>query len=100
MIALMSLCLHEVAGRFFLSGDGGHLALHVLTHPVPTRRSSDLGLAARKQDGGGDRADADADRGSGLGMLLRLAPQGLGERGHVLAACNGDRKSTRLNSSH
>src|SRR3546814_16785360 len=33
------------------------------------------GLAARKQDGGGDRADADADRGSGLGMLLRLAPR-------------------------
>src|SRR3546814_13046003 len=92
---------------FFFSVYGDHRDLHVLTHSFPTRRSSDLhgpvgerpGPTAALADFAGDPAEmmqaaphADRDQGR---------QQGKGQidgRGNPHLA--GDRKSTRLNSSH
>src|SRR3546814_18114094 len=99
-----------------------HLDLHVLTHAVPTRLSSDLGdfglqLRILRREyhgdagadesqcaaGGGERAlmggtvDATGETG---GHRIAVATERSGEvAGETLADCR-DRKSTRLNSSH
>src|SRR3546814_9416336 len=42
------MCVHVILSRFFFKLYGDHLDLHVLTHSVPTRRSSDLSAAAAR----------------------------------------------------
>src|SRR3546814_12488808 len=96
---------------FFIEGDGDHRDLHVLTHSFPTRRASDLmaGLISVMP-----LTMAAATNTHSFWELLRIA------RWHVegsaydralamiveahaalpMAAFWGDRKSTRLNSSH
>src|SRR5881397_4211803 len=67
-------------GYFLFKSHGDHRALHGSIHSFPTRRSSDLQLAPRP---GRER------------LITRpVEVRGGGPR-HV-----GDRKSTRLNSSH
>src|SRR5881397_4405016 len=62
---------------FFFSCSGDHRDLHGSIHSFPTRRSSDL------------------RRGTRRGILEPDRPGGVGPQ-----AAAGDRKSTRLNSSH
>src|SRR3546814_20195221 len=103
---------------FFVSGSGDHRYLHVLTHPFPTRRSSDrdvaddgkaeagAGLVAVEADAAVEDAVAvcggDADA---VVLDLDLGGRPVARDGdeHAAAAIFGrvlDRKSTRLNSSH
>src|SRR5207247_9490866 len=66
--------------------------VHRDLHSFPTRRSSDLGDAA---DGGVEIATSGADR------VGDPAAEPVDEARHLLdAGAGGDRKSTRLNSSH
>src|SRR5207302_8489219 len=76
--------------------------LHAYLHPralhsFPTRRSSDLMFALRRQDTGGDFLSLEQHRVVAIACALRtqegLKLWSLGETGT-------DRKSTRLNSSH
>src|SRR3546814_9081404 len=115
---------------FVFDSSGAHRDLHVLTHSFPPRRSSDLRqrrlrLAARSRlsegggrgraflsegrkrlfrngDGSAPRADRHAVRRN-----ARPAEGGRFERSRkgwglalLVGICAGDRKSTRLNSSH
>src|SRR3546814_16076693 len=99
----MSLCY------FFSEGYGDHRDLHVLPHSFPTRRSSDLQieprvLAAISRDPGlmevagreTDLYQSVSDRAfSGDRDQAKIAVLGA-----VYGQTSGDRKSTRLNSSH
>src|SRR3546814_18214616 len=82
---------------FFFSCYGDHRNLHVLTPSFPNRRSSDL---AR-----GHEACSALSRAV-RGLLPDSAARGDAKRGAGLrwsaatGAARGDRKSTRLNSSH
>src|SRR5690606_39704685 len=71
-------------------------------HSFPTRRSSDLDpgsvRAAERAFRGPTVPDGHpAQRASGRGTQLRVAGAGLRQ---AVPGCRGDRKSTRLNSSH
>src|SRR3546814_13868249 len=75
-------------------GSGDHRSLHVLTHSVPARRSSDLlakSLGIRADAVVGKLASQVGDTGVGHGLLMLAG---------VLAEARPDRKSTLLNSSH
>src|SRR5690348_17979034 len=69
-------------------------------HSFPTRRSSDL-LSGSLDEGprsAGDREDLDERRARGLGR--GQGPRALARAALRLGRVRGDRKSTRLNSSH
>src|SRR3546814_17562314 len=93
---------------FFFEGYGDHRDLHVLTHAFPTRRSSDLIVGVNKYR----RQDEDlletleVDNAKVReGQIARINRV---KASRDQAACDaalkalrdGDRKSTRLNSSH
>src|SRR5699024_12755894 len=83
-----------VAFSFYCDG------LHRDLHSFPTRRSSDLGArgAGRLGDVGG-AGDAAAFLAGGRGGSVHLHPRRGPARALALRR-GGDRKSTRLNSSH
>src|SRR3546814_6558365 len=73
----MRVCA-DIAVVFVFDGDGAHRALHVLTHPFPTRRSSDLPVQHRR----------DAGRAQ-VGMEERVA---VGDRlGRIVLGVGGQR---------
>src|SRR3546814_13570865 len=93
--------------HFLFVSVGIHRDLHVLTHSVPTRRSSHL---AHIEASGGDIVARDAPR---IPTIAGYRMPGLSARAQLIqfdlagisvsagSACSsGDRKSTRLNSSH
>src|SRR3546814_17093397 len=103
---------------FELTGD--HRYLHVLTHPFPSRRSSDrLHLIALTRPLGNDGVDIDLVLVAALGSIearivdqfatpyrlkqlvpvLIPGPGGI-DKAIVASPATLDRKSTRLNSSH
>src|SRR3546814_11870576 len=102
---LLSLC--------FILCDGDHRVLTVRTHSFPTRRSSGLGVAGAAAadrpaghvpDAAG-RGGAVAGAGGAAGWVCLECEEREGRGGlKSVAACAaptwGDRKSTRLNSSH
>src|SRR3546814_13575350 len=86
---------------------GPHRDLHVLTHSLPTRRSSDLLSPGSVDDhvavGAGLRADAcplGAGREAAAASPSQARLADLGDRGVRADLDRSDRKSTRLNSSH
>src|SRR3546814_16282466 len=69
----------------FFEGYGDQRDLIVLTHSFPTRRSSDLDSSLTMQRGA---------------RIFPVGPSLLPRRVARLGSSDGDRKSTRLNSSH
>src|SRR3546814_14620436 len=101
---------------FFFYVYGDHRDLHVLTHSFPTRRSSDL-VPVRAFTAAGQRGlttlPSGSTRSSGARQPALFGASGASERMKYSAADStaagaaltgprvcGDRKSTRLNSSH
>src|SRR3546814_17052208 len=100
------LCRYCVYFFFYVNGD--HRDLHVCPHSFPTRRSSDLApitvdLAAMF-DGGADGIVKFQVNGQDVaGTTYTFDPStGVGSYDFTVTAidADGDRKSTRLNSSH
>src|SRR3546814_14639641 len=98
IVELFALC-------FCFSRYGDLRDLHVLTHPFPTRRSSDLDLEDVRRAGG----TVDHQRQDVEGAALAEPPEPLDGAGevdlrrvtdHGSVDRSVDRKSTRLNSSH
>src|SRR3546814_14181945 len=99
---------------FFFELNGAHLELQVLTHSVPTRRSSDLrgmngwiifdkpvGLGSTQAVGAVKRVCREAGLGKvKVGHGGTLDPLASGVLPIALGEATKDRKSTRLNSSH
>src|SRR5690242_21580036 len=83
---------------FFLLDYGDHLDLH----SFPTRRSSDLALALRFSARRTTRLRCNTDsNGACNGILIRpLSPFVADHEREQATNKSGDRKSTRLNSSH
>src|SRR3546814_17899166 len=85
---------------YFFIWYGDHRYLHVLTHSSPTRRSSDLAPTTGRARGASTRlswcraATEAGHPGAARGDVGRL------DEPRDAAAMVGDRKSTRLNSSH
>src|SRR3546814_15672436 len=90
---------------FFFEEYGDHRDLHVLTHPFPTRRSSDLSGGAAQRNQPDQAADppgpqpnrSTPDRGS---EIQGRAASAVADARRVSGAGTADRKSTRLNSIH
>src|SRR3546814_18108410 len=80
------ILLSLVTLSFFVSGFGDHRDLHVLTHSVPTRRSSDLnyatpcvsppvaGVGEREHEAIGPRFSRNLRRSHGARGARRAAP--------------------------
>src|SRR3546814_12994226 len=89
---------------FFVQLAGDHRYSLVLTHSFPTQRSSDLAIERLVRTIGRHVVIAAEQRDAKVGNFHPVAPNPLAARWQLRqnspVRSDGDRKSTRLNSSH